>query len=145
MRKTGNKDLIIYQSSAGALELKADAGKETIWATLNQIADLFETDKSGISRHINNILKTGELTGSTVAKYATVQSEGARVVSRNIEYYNLDMILSVGYRVNSKKTTTFRQWATKTLRDHILNGYTIKILLSYKKFPLDRLGGGCVN
>ena len=119
------QQLVIYQAPGGEIELRRDISKETVWATLNQITALFETDKSGISRHINNILKTGELDNSTVAKFATVQNEGNRRVSRQLEYFNLDMILSVGYRVNSKKATKFRQWATKTLRKHLLQGYTI--------------------
>jgi hypothetical protein len=100
--------------------------KETIWLSLNQIAALFNTDKSGISRHIKNIYKSGELSPeATVAKIATVQKEGGREVKRDIEYYNLDVILSVGYRVNSKRATQFRIWATKILKQHILQGYTI--------------------
>jgi prophage maintenance system killer protein len=93
---------------------------------LQQIADLFETDKSGISRHIKNIYETHELSKKpTVAFFATVQKEGVRSIKRNVEYFNLDLILCVGYRVNSKKATIFRQWATQTLRKHILDGYTI--------------------
>ena len=138
MKEKEHKDkLIIYQGPAGSLELKADTEQETIWATLNQIAALFDIDKSGISRHVNNILKTKELNDSTVAKFATVQNEGGREISRLIEYYNLDMILSVGYRVNSKKATEFRQWATKTLREHIIKGYTInrkRIAKNYGSF-----------
>lgn len=120
------KEIVIYQSKSGAIEFKGDFKKETLWASLQQIADLFDTDKSGISRHIGNIYKIDELDKkATVAKIATVQKEGAREIRREIEYYNLDVILSVGYRVNSKKATAFRQWATKTLRRHILEGYTI--------------------
>ena len=119
-------EIIIYQGKSGSIRFKGDLKHETLWANLQQIADLFETDKSGISRHISNIYKTGELKRkSTVAKIATVQKEGKREVKRTIEFYNLDTILSVGYRVNSKKATEFRQWATKTLRAHILNGFTI--------------------
>ena len=118
--------IIVYQTKMGAIELREDVRTETIWATLPQIADLFDTDKSGISRHIKNIFSSEELDQkATVAKIATVQKEGKREVSRDIEYFNLDMILSVGYRVNSKKATIFRQWATKTLRSHIVDGYTI--------------------
>lgn len=114
------KEIIIYQSKKGEIEFKGDLKKETLWASLQQIADLFETDKSGISRHIKNIYQTGELEpNATVAKNATVQLEGERRIKRNIEYYNLDVILSVGYRVNSKTATKFRQWATKTLRQHM--------------------------
>ena len=118
--------ILIYQTKNGAIELKEDVHTETMWATLQQIANLFDTDKSGISRHIKNIFISGELNNkATVAKIATVQKEGKRDVSREVEYYNLDVILSVGYRVNSKKATKFRQWATKTLRSHIVKGYTI--------------------
>ena len=118
--------LAIYQSKDGALELKTDADNETIWANLNEIATLFGRDKSVISRHIKNIFKEEELAkDSTVAFFATVQKEGVRTVSREIEYFNLDLIISVGYRVNSKIATQFRIWATKTLKQHITQGFTI--------------------
>jgi hypothetical protein len=92
--------IAIYQSKSGAIELKKDAEKETLWANLQQIANIFETDKSGISRHISNIYSTNELSAKrTVANIATVQIEGVRSVKRNIECYNLDMIISIGYRV----------------------------------------------
>ena len=120
------KEAVIYQAKSGAIELRGDFGKETVWATLDQIAEVFGRDKSVVSRHLKNIYKEGELdASSTVAKNATVQTEGKRKVERIIEYYNLDAILSVGYRVNSKTATQFRQWATKTLREHIVDGYTI--------------------
>ena len=126
MKKSLPNNVVIYQSKSGAFTLKEDLKAETIWASLQQIADLFETDKSGISRHIKNIFESEELSDkSTVAKIATVQNEGDRAVRRTIEFYNLDVILSVGYRVNSTKATLFRQWATKTLRQHITQGYTI--------------------
>ncbi len=119
-------ELIIFQSENGALELRTNGEKDTVWANLDQIATLFERDKSVISRHINNIFKDEELDrNSTVAKIATVQKEGKRNVERQIEYFNLDLILSVGYRVNSKIATKFRQWATKLLNQHITKGYTI--------------------
>lgn len=119
-------EVVIFQNKSGAIEFKGDFQKETLWASLQQIADLFETDKSGISRHIKNIYHSHELEKkSTVAKVATVQKEGIREVKREIEFYNLDLILSVGYRINSKKATEFRKWATKTLHQHIVNGYTI--------------------
>lgn len=130
--------IIIYQGNNGAIEFKGDFEKETIWGSLQQIADLFDTDKSGISRHIKKIYKLNELDRtSTVAKYATVQKEGSRKILRNIEYYNLDLILSVGYRVNSMKATMFRQWATKTLRKHLLKGFTInknRVNKNYQSF-----------
>jgi len=133
-----SNDMIIYQGKSGAIELRGDFKKETLWASLQQIADLFETDKSGISRHIKNIYRTKELDRkATVAKNATVQQEGNRVVTREVEFFNLDIVLSVGYRVNSAKATAFRQWATKTLRQHILEGYTVnkkRIAQNYNTF-----------
>ena len=122
-----NKNLIIYQAKNGAIEFRGDfKGENVIWGSLNQIAELFGRDKSVISRHLNKIFKSGELDKkSTVAKIATVQKEGKREVVRNIEYYNLDVILSVGYRVDSKIAIEFRKWATKTLKQHITKGYTI--------------------
>ncbi len=135
MRK---KEIIIYQSKTGKIEFRGDLEKETVWGSLNQIADLFDRDKSVISRHIKNIYKTKELKkNSTVAKIATVQMEGKRKTKREIEYYNLDVILSVGYRVDSKQATQFRIWATKTLKQHLLKGYTInkkQINKNYQKF-----------
>lgn len=138
MTKHTEEKIAIYQSSNGAIQLKADAQQDTIWASLMQIVALFETDKSGISRHINNIYKSGELSKKgTVAKFATVQKEGGREVARHVEHYSLDVILSVGYRINSKKATHFRQWATKTLKEHIQKGFTInrnRVQKNYSEF-----------
>lgn len=138
MKNKIEKNIIVYQGKNGAIELKGDFNKETLWANLNQISDLFDTDKSGISRHIRNIFKTKELDRrGTVAKIATVQTEGRRNIIRDIEFYNLDVILSVGYRVNSKQATLFRQWATKILREHITRGFTINtkvIKTNYAEF-----------
>lgn len=132
------KEIIIYQAKSGAIELRGDFKRETIWATLDQIAEVFGRDKSVISRHLKSIYKEGELNErATVAKNATVQMEGNRKVERIIEYYNLDAIISVGYRVNSKTATEFRKWATKTLRAHIIDGYTInrpRIAKNYEAF-----------
>ncbi len=126
LKNEENGKLIIFTGPKGAVELRADTNKDTIWANLNQIAELFDRDKSVISRHINDIYKSGELLDkATVAKNATVQKEGNREVIRNIEIYNLDMILSVGYRVNSKKATQFRIWATKTLREYLVKGIVV--------------------
>ncbi len=122
-KKTTPKDLIIYQTKSGALELRGDFEKETIWASLDQIAGVFGRDKSVVSKHLKNIFTEGELDRkSVVAKNATTASDGK---TYQVEYYNLDVIISVGYRVNSKVATQFRQWATKTLREHITKGYTI--------------------
>lgn len=129
---------IIYQSKTGKIEFRGDFKKDTVWGSLNQIANLFGRDKSVISRHINNIYKSKELEKDpTVAKIATVQMEGSRKTKREIEYYNLDVILSVGYRVDSKEATQFRIWATKTLKQHLLEGYTInkkQISRNYQSF-----------
>lgn len=132
-----NKELI-YQTETGSLEIKIDNQKETIWLNLNQISALFNKDKSVISRHLKNIFESGELNEEeTVAFFATVQKEGKKTVERNICYYNLDVVLSVGYRVNSKNATKFRQWATGVLHKYIVNGYTInenKIKENYNNF-----------
>ena len=115
--------VIVYQAKDGAIELRGDFSKETIWATLDQIAFVFERDKSVISRHIKNIFNEDELTrSSVVAFFATTAADGK---TYNVEYFNLDVLLSVGYRVSGKQATLFRKWATKTLRQHITKGYTI--------------------
>jgi len=117
-------DIAIYQAENGAVEVRLEG--ETVWLNLQQIANLFERNKSVISRHLHNIYRDGELSESTtVAKNATVQIEGGRQVKRWIELYNLDAIISVGYRVNSVKATRFRQWATSILRQHLTQGYSI--------------------
>ncbi|MFK5969520.1 MAG: virulence protein RhuM/Fic/DOC family protein [Candidatus Marithrix sp.] len=116
----------IFQSTNGEIEFKGDLKNETIWANLDQIAQLFAKDKSGISRHIKNIFNSDELDkNSTVAIFAIVQNEGGRTVKRDIEYFNLDMIISIGYRVNSKEATQFRKWATSVLKSYLVNGYAI--------------------
>ncbi|MEI6221519.1 MAG: virulence protein RhuM/Fic/DOC family protein [bacterium] len=126
---------IIYQTKSGEIEFKGDVQKETLWASLQQIADLFGRDKSVVSRHIKNIFKEEELQrNSVVAFFATTASDGK---TYQVEYFNLDVILSVGYRVNSITATRFRQWATKTLREHIVKGYTInkkRISKNYEEF-----------
>jgi prophage maintenance system killer protein len=116
----------IYKTPDDNIQIEVKLEGETFWLNLNQIAMLFEKDNSVISRHLNNIYKEGELDrASTVAKNATVQIEGERSVSRNIEFYNLDAIISVGYRVNSKRGTQFRQWATKRLKEYLIEGVAI--------------------
>lgn len=117
--------LEFYQTN-GETQIEVRFENETVWLSLNQISSLFEKDKSVISRHLKNIFLTGELSESaTVAKNATVQLEGNREVLREIEYYNLDVILSVGYRVNSKRGTQFRIWATQRLKDYLIKGYSV--------------------
>jgi hypothetical protein len=117
-------EIILYQSDELPEHIEVRLDEDTVWLTLNQIAQLFNRDKSVISRHLSNIYKEGELSQeATVAKNATVQTESGRKVKRVIDYYNLDAILSVGYRVNSKQGTQFRIWATNVLREYLLKGY----------------------
>lgn len=119
-------EIILYQSDEVAEGIEVRLDEDTVWLSLNQIAKLFNRDKSVISRHLRNIFKEGELSkDATVAKNATVQFEAGRKVKRDIEYYNLDAIISVGYRVNSKQGTQFRIWATHVLRDYLLKGYAL--------------------
>ncbi len=136
--KKALQKVIIYQAKTGAIEFSVDAGKETIWANLNQIASLFGVQKAAISKHFKNIFESGELIEkATVSKMETVQIEGGRKIQRSIEMYNLDAIISVGYRVNSKKATLFRQWATKTLRSYIVDGFAVnknRIAKNYAQF-----------
>ncbi len=106
--------------------IDVNLNEDTVWLSLNQMAELFQRDKSVISRHIKNIYLTEELyRDSTVAFFATVQNENGRQVKREIEYFNLDVIISIGYRVNSKRGTQFRIWATNVLKDHLVRGYTL--------------------
>ncbi|MDR1697292.1 MAG: virulence protein RhuM/Fic/DOC family protein [Rickettsiales bacterium] len=118
-------DVIIYNNSRGvAVEIKLQS--ETLWMPQRDLAGLFGVDRSVVAKHIKNIYNTGELDeNSTCAKIAQVQTEGRRRVERDIEFYSLDMILSVGYRVNSKNATAFRIWATRILKQHLVDGYTI--------------------
>jgi len=121
-----NGDLVVFEAKDGTIRLDVRLEAESVWLSLNQIAQLFDRDKSVISRHLANVFRSGELKReATVAKSATVQTEGGRHVERAVEYFNLDAILSVGYRVNSKRGTQFRIWATGVLREHLLRGYTI--------------------
>ncbi len=120
-----NNSIEIYKSK-GETQIDVKFENETVWLNLNQISDLFGRDKSVISRHLKNIYSEKELfRDSTVAKNATVQTEGNREIKRDIEIYNLDAILSVGYRVNSKQGTQFRIWATNKLKEHLIQGFTI--------------------
>ena len=119
-------NFLLYTSKEGAVNVDVLLKDETIWLTINQMAALFGIDKSGISRHIKNVFETRELEEkATVAKNATVQQEGNRSVNRSLEFYNLDMIISVGYRVNSIRGTHFRIWATKQLKELIIKGFVL--------------------
>ena len=119
-------EIIIYQTEDGLTKINVNLQTETVWLSLDQMAELFQRDKSTISRHIKNIFIEGELVReSTVANFATVQNEGDRQVERNIEYYNLDVIISVGYRVKSFRGTQFRIWANSVLKEYIIKGFAM--------------------
>lgn len=116
----------IYKSTDNQIQIEVKFEEETVWLTQQQMALLFGQTKQNISLHINNCYKEGELNReATVKKYLTVQTEGNRKVKRKIEYYNLDVIISVGYRVKSLRGTQFRQWATQRLKDYLVQGYAI--------------------
>ena len=118
--------IIIYQSEDGKTQLDVKLEGETVWLTQAQMVELFQTSKQNVSLHINNIYKEGELgKEATVKDYLTVQSEGARTIHRRVKYYNLDMIISVGYRVNTKRGIRFRQWANSVLKQYLVKGYAI--------------------
>ena len=119
-------EVVIYQTEDGLSRLEVSLQNETVWLTIDQMAELFQRDKSTISRHINKIFKEGELVReSTVAFFATVQNEGRRKVERNLEYFNLDVIISVGYRVKSQRGTQFRIWANSVLKEYIIKGFAM--------------------
>ena len=119
-------EIILYETSDHSVKLNVNTDGDTVWLSMDQLTDLFERDKSTISRHIRNVFKEGELErAATVAKFATVQTEGDREITRYIEYYNLDVIISVGYRVKSQRGVEFRKWANKILKDYIINGYAV--------------------
>lgn len=130
-----NEQTLIYQAANGELLVHLDADKETIWLSLDQIGLLFERDKSVVSRHLRNIFSEGELDRDwVVAIFATTAADGKKY---QVEHYNLDVIISIWYRVNSKKATDFRKWATKILRSHLTDGYTInksRIATNYEAF-----------
>jgi hypothetical protein len=123
MKTAPRKAIMLYQAKSGAIELRGDAAHETVWASQTQIADMFNVERSVITKHIRNIFKEKELDAKAVcAKFAHTATDGK---TYQVEHYNLDAIISIGYRVNSKTATQFRQWATKTLREHITKGYSI--------------------
>ena len=118
--------IIIYQTEDGQTQIDVRLENETVWLTQAQMAELFETDRTSIVRHINNIYRVDELDQeATCAKIAQVQTEGKRQVTRTVPYFNLDMIISVGYRVNSKRGIKFRQWANRVLKDYLVKGYAV--------------------
>ena len=118
--------IILFQTHGGNTKIEVRLANETVWLTADQMAELFQRNKSTISRHIKNIYESSELEQNrTVAFFATVQNEGQRKVERNIAYYNLDMIISVGYRVNSHRGVQFRQWATQVLKEYMIKGFVL--------------------
>lgn len=119
-------EIILYQSKWLATRIEVQIENDTVWLNRQQISSLFDRDVKTIGKHINNVFKEGELEKiSTVANFATVQNEGGRNIERQIEHYNLDVIISVGYRVKSKQGTQFRIWANKILKDYLLKGYSL--------------------
>ncbi len=123
---TENKDITLFTSTDGDVSLNVPLDKETVWLSLKQMSELFGRDKSVISRHIKKIFDSEELQkDQTVAFFATVQSEGSKSVERTIEYFNIDVVLSVGYRVNSKRGSEFRRWSNTILKQYILDGFAL--------------------
>ena len=126
MEANRDDNMLIYRSADGKIKIDVRFESETVWLSLDQMATLFGRDKSTISRHVKNVFEEGELsTEATVANFATVQTEGGREVTRNIDYYNLDVIISVGYRVKSQQGTQFRIWATQRLKEYIIKGFAL--------------------
>ena len=130
-------EIVVYQPDE-VVNLEVRVENESVWLNLNQVATLFDRDKSVISRHISNIFKEKELDkNSTVAKNATVQIENGRSIVRQMDYYNLDVIISVGYRVKSQRGTQFRIWANQVLKDYLLKGYAINSRLTQLEQKID--------
>ena len=122
----GNDQIIIYQTEDGETSIDVTLDQDTVWLTQSQMIELFQSSKQNISLHINNIFKEGELEReATVKESLTVQNEGKRAVKRRIEQYSLDVIISVGYRVKSRRGTQFRIWASKILKEYLTKGYSL--------------------
>lgn len=130
-----NKSPIIYQAKNGAIELRGDLTHETVWATRMQMAQIFGVNPPAITKHIKNIYAEDELKmASTSSKMELVQDESGRSVRRKVDIYNLDLLIAVGYRINSIVGTRFRQWATKTLRSYIVDGFVVNKKLIAKNY-----------
>jgi prophage maintenance system killer protein len=126
MNEPAIEQMILYETPTAGVQIEVRVDRETVWLNQQQMTELFGRDRSVITKHIRNIYKEGELEeSSTCAKFTQVQTEGNRTVTREIDSYNLDVIISVGYRVKSIQGTRFRQWATGVLRQHLLTGYTL--------------------
>jgi hypothetical protein len=137
-KKELKNNTVIYRAKSGALELRKDAQKQTIWATQAEMGRIFNVNSQAITKHLKNIYAEGELKKqATCSNMEQVQNEGGRTIRRIVEVYDLDAIIAVGYRINSVVGTKFRQWATKTLRQYIVEGYAInkqRIAKNYEQF-----------
>jgi prophage maintenance system killer protein len=119
-------EILVYEAPDGSAQVDVRLDQETVWLNQEQMAELFGRERSVVTKHIRNVFKEGELDPkATSAKFAQVRSEGGRTVTRDVDHYNLDVIISVGYRVKSQSGTQFRIWATRTLREHLVRGYTL--------------------
>lgn len=126
MSEENSTPIVIYENADQVVEVRLDADKETVWLTQDQMTSIFDVQKAAVSKHLKNIYQDGELEReATVSILETVRIEGKRQVTRQLEHYNLDAIISVGYRVNSRRAVKFRQWATRILRDHLIQGWTL--------------------
>ena len=136
-----NESVVVYKSNDGVVQLEVQLANETVWLTLDQMAELFQRNKSTISRHIKNIFECGELSQDmVVAKNATTTQHGAlqgKTQTHEVTFYNLDMIISIGYRVNSIRGVQFRQWASRVLKEYLLRGYSINQHLVYMEQRID--------
>lgn len=138
--------IILYTTDSGKVTVSVRFEDENFWMTQKAIAELFDTERSVITKHLSNIYEEEELDrNSTCAKFAQVQIEGNREVSRLVDFFNLDAIIAVGYRVNSKKATCFRQWATKTLHDYIQKGFVLNDELLKNGKPFGVYAGCCTH
>ncbi len=128
------QDLIIFKTETDDISIQVKLDKDTVWLTLAQIAELFDVQKPAIHKHLQNIYKANELSREpTISNLEIVQTEGKREVKRNLELYNLDAIIAIGYRVNSKRATQFRQWASNVLKEHLIKGYSFHQQRLYEK------------
>lgn len=133
-----DNEIILYQPDS-TTSLDVRVAEETVWLTQAQIVELFASSKANVSEHLKNIFESKELDKeSTVRKFRTVRIEGGRSVNRKLEYFNLDVIISIGYRVNTKRGIQFRQWANKILKDYLLRGYSVNERLLYMESRIDR-------